>query len=78
MTKPVSGFGWDYHFDQKDGLVIQNDKVKLENPENEGWDSRYPIALYVSYCIDKFSTYLKAEISINLIFPGFSSFSCVV
>ena len=26
-------FGWKYHFDQKDGLVIQNDKVKLENPE---------------------------------------------
>lgn len=29
----VNEFGWDYHFDQKDGLVIKNDKVKLENPE---------------------------------------------
>ena len=26
-------FGWKYQFDQKDGLVIKNDKVKLENPE---------------------------------------------
>ena len=29
----VNEFGWNYHFDQKDGLVIKNDKVKLENPE---------------------------------------------
>ena len=29
----MNEFGWDYHFDQKDGLVIKNDKVKLENPE---------------------------------------------
>ena len=33
-------FGWDYHFDQKDGLVIHNDKVKLENPEDEGWEKQ--------------------------------------
>jgi len=26
-------FGWDYRFNQQEGLVIANDKVKLENPE---------------------------------------------
>ena len=34
----VSEFGWDYRFNQQEGLVIDNDKVKLENPEEEQWD----------------------------------------
>ena len=29
----VNEFGWDYRFNQQEGLVIDNDKVKLENPE---------------------------------------------
>jgi len=29
----VNEFGWDYRFDKQAGLVIGNDKVKLENPE---------------------------------------------
>ena len=36
----VSEFGWDYHFDQENGLVIHNDKVKLENPVDEGWEKQ--------------------------------------
>ena len=34
----VSEFGWDYRFNQQEGLVIDNEKVKLENPEEEQWD----------------------------------------
>ncbi len=37
----VNEFGWDYHFNQKDGLVIDNDNVKLENPEKEQWNEEY-------------------------------------
>lgn len=33
----VNEFGWNYTFDQKNGLVIQNDNVKLENPEDYHW-----------------------------------------
>ena len=29
----VKEFDWDYRFNQQEGLVIDNDKVKLENPE---------------------------------------------
>ena len=29
----VNEFGWDYRFNQQEGLVIDNDKVKLKNPE---------------------------------------------
>ena len=28
----VNEFGWDYRFNQQEGLVINNDNVKLENP----------------------------------------------
>ena len=51
----VNEFDWDYHFDQKDGLVIKNDKVKLENPEEwklceditaDGYGYRTGVALY--------------------------------
>ncbi len=34
----VSEFGWDYRFNQQEGLVIDNDKVKPENPEEKQWD----------------------------------------
>jgi len=34
----VNEFGWDYRFNQQEGLVIHNDKMKLENPEKEKWD----------------------------------------
>ena len=34
----VNEFGWDYRFDQQAGLVIGNDKVRLENPEEELWE----------------------------------------
>ena len=29
----VNEFSWDYRFNQQEGLVIDNEKVKLENPE---------------------------------------------
>ena len=35
----VDELGWQYRFNQKEGLVIDNDKVKLENPENASWVS---------------------------------------
>ena len=37
----VNEFGWDYRFDQKEGLVIDNDKVKLENPEEWTYNNEY-------------------------------------
>lgn len=35
----VNELDWNYNFDQKNGLVIQNEKVKLENPEDYHWQS---------------------------------------
>ena len=35
----VNEFGWDYRFDQQTGLVIGNDKVKLENREAQ-WEKK--------------------------------------
>jgi len=35
----VNEFGWDYRFDQQAGLVIGNDKVKLENREAQ-WEKK--------------------------------------
>ncbi len=35
----VDELGWQYRFNQKEGLVIDNDKVKWENPENASWGS---------------------------------------
>ena len=34
----VKEFDWDYRVNQQEGLVIDNDKVKLENPEEELWE----------------------------------------
>ena len=33
----VNELGWQYQFNQQEGLVIDNDKVKLENPEKNSW-----------------------------------------
>ena len=37
----VNEFGWDYRFNQQEGLVIDNKKVKLENPEDGKWNEEY-------------------------------------
>ena len=59
----VNEFGWDYHFDQKEGLVIQNDKVKLENPVDEGW-KKHHLGSVVGYGAGHYSiqnSWLKDE-----------------